>query len=209
MSRYTDANCRICRREGVKLFLKGDRCFSEKCAVDRRGFPPGQHSSVGRRKPTEYGIRLREKQKARKTYGLGERQFRSYFTKAARTKGNTGERLLQLLETRLDNVVYRLGFAPSRKAARQLVRHRHILVNNRLVNVPSYFVQSGEVIQVKENSRQLDCIHASLSAASNRSAVSWLDVDKTTLTGTLLETPVRENIPTPVQEQLIIELYSK
>jgi small subunit ribosomal protein S4 len=152
---------------------------------------------------------LREKQKARKTYGLGERQFRSYFTKAARTKGNTGERLLQLLETRLDNVVYRLGFAPSRKAARQLVRHRHILVNNRLINVPSYFVQSGEVIQVKENSRQLDCIHASLSAASNRSAVSWLDVDKTTLTGTLLETPVRENIPTPVQEQLIIELYSK
>ena len=209
MSRYTDANCRICRREGVKLFLKGDRCFSEKCAVDRRGFPPGQHSSVGRRKPTEYGIRLREKQKTRKTYGLGERQFRSYFMKAARTKGNTGERLLQLLETRLDNVVYRLGFAPSRKAARQLVRHRHILVNDHLVNVPSYIVQSGEVIQVKENSRQLDCIHTSLSAASHRPAVSWLDVDKTTLTGRLLETPVRENIPTPVQEQLIIELYSK
>lgn len=209
MSRYTDANCRICRREGVKLFLKGDRCFSEKCAVDRRGFPPGQHTSVGRRKPTEYGIRLREKQKTRKTYGLGERQFRSYFMKAARTKGNTGERLLQLLETRLDNVVYRLGFAPSRKAARQLVRHRHILVNDRLVNVPSYIVQSGEVIQVKETSRQLDCIHASLSAASHRPAVSWLDVDKTTLAGRLLETPVRENIPTPVQEQLIIELYSK
>lgn len=209
MSRYTDANCRICRREGVKLFLKGDRCFSEKCAVDRRGFPPGQHSSVGRRKPTEYGIRLREKQKTRKTYGLGERQFRSYFVKAARTKGNTGERLLQLLETRLDNVVYRLGFAPSRKAARQLVRHRHIMVNGRLVNVPSYIVRVGEVIQVKEASRQLDCIHASLSAASHRTAVSWLDVDKTTLTGRLLETPVRENIPTPVQEQLIIELYSK
>lgn len=209
MSRYTDANCRICRREGVKLFLKGDRCFSEKCAVDRRGFPPGQHTSVGRKKPTEYGIRLREKQKTRRTYGLGERQFRSYFVQAARTKGNTGERLLQLLETRLDNVVYRLGFAPSRKAARQLVRHRHILVNDHQVNIPSYIVRVGEVIQIKEGSRQLDCVHASLSAAGHRPAVSWLDVDKTTLAGRLLETPVRENIPTPVQEQLIIELYSK
>ena len=209
MSRYTDANCRICRREGVKLFLKGDRCFSEKCAVDRRAFPPGQHGSVGRRKPTEYGIRLREKQKSRKTYGLGEGQFRSYFVKAARSKGNTGERLLQLLETRLDNVVYRLGFAPSRKAARQLVRHRHIVVNERIVNIPSYIVRTGEVIQVKEKSRQLDCIHASLSAASQRPTVSWLDLDKTTLAGRMLEAPVRENIPTPVQEQLIIELYSK
>jgi len=209
MSRYTDANCRICRREGVKLFLKGDRCFSDKCGVDRRAFPPGQHTSVGRRKPTEYGLRLREKQKMRKTYGIAEGQFRSYFVKAARTKGNTGERLLQLLETRLDNIVYRLGFASSRKAARQLVRHRHILVNDRIVNIPSYIVRTSEVIQVKEKSRQLDCIHASLSAASQRTAVNWLNLDKTTLAGQLLETPIRENIPTPVQEQLIIELYSK
>ena len=148
MSRYTDANCRICRREGVKLFLKGDRCFSDKCGVDRRAFPPGQHTSVGRRKPTEYGLRLRENQKMRKTYGIAEGQFRSYFVKAARTKGNTGERLLQLLETRLDNIVYRLGFASSRKAARQLVRHRHILVNDRIVNIPSYIVRTSEVIQV-------------------------------------------------------------
>ena len=209
MSRYTDANCRICRREGVKLFLKGDRCFSDKCGVDRRAFPPGQHTSVGRRKPTEYGLRLRENQKMRKTYGIAEGQFRSYFVKAARTKGNTGERLLQLLETRLDNIVYRLGFASSRKAARQLVRHRHILVNDRIVNIPSYIVRTSEVIQVKEKSRQLDCIHASLSAASQRTAVNWLNLDKTTLAGQLLETPIRENIPTPVQEQLIIELYSK
>ena len=209
MSRYTDANCRICRREGVKLFLKGDRCFSDKCGVDRRAFPPGQHATVGRRKPTEYGLRLREKQKTRKTYSIGEGQFRSYFVKAARTKGNTGERLLQLLETRLDNIVYRLGLAPSRKAARQLVRHRHILVNDRIVNIPSYIVRTGEVIQVKEKSRQLDCIHASLSAANQRPAVNWLDLDKTTLAGRLLEAPIRENIPTPVQEQLIIELYSK
>jgi small subunit ribosomal protein S4 len=209
MSRYTDANCRICRREGVKLFLKGDRCFSEKCALDRRAFPPGQHGANSRRKPTEYGVRLREKQKTRKTYGIGEKQFRSYFERASRTKGVTGQRLLQLLETRLDNIVFRLGFAPSRKAARQLVLHRHIMVNNRLVNVPSYIIQVGDVIQIKEKSRQLDCIHASLSAASQRPAVPWLDLDKTTLKGSLMEMPVRESIPTPVQEQLIIELYSK
>ena len=138
MSRYTNANCRICRREGVKLFLKGDRCFSEKCAVDRRAFPPGQHGAVGRRKPTEYGVRLREKQKTRKTYGIGEKQFRNYFEKASRTKGVTGQRLLQLLETRLDNIVYRLGFASSRKAARLLVRHRHIMVNDRTVDIRIY-----------------------------------------------------------------------
>lgn len=209
MSRYTEANCRICRREGMKLFLKGDRCFSEKCAVDQRAFPPGQHGSVGRKKPTEYGVRLREKQKTRKTYGMAEKQFRSYFEKASRSQGVTGQRLLQLLETRLDNVVFRLGFAPSRKAARQLVRHRHIMVNNGLVNVPSYVVRVGDIVQVKERSRQLDCIHASLSAASQRPAVPWLDLDKTTLTGKLMEMPVRESIPTPVQEQLIIELYSK
>ncbi|MBT5875546.1 MAG: 30S ribosomal protein S4 [Candidatus Latescibacteria bacterium] len=209
MSRYKDANCRICRREGMKLFLKGDRCFSEKCAVDRRGVPPGQHGATGRRKPTEYGIRLREKQKTRKTYGVGEKQFRNYFEKAARTQGETGKGLLQALETRLDNIVYRLGLAPSRKAARQLVLHRHILVNNKMVNIPSYVARVGDVIQVKEGSRQLDCIHSSLSAASQRPAVPWLDLDKTTLTGNLLEMPDRENIPTPVQEQLIIELYSK
>ena len=209
MSRYTNANCRICRREGVKLFLKGDRCFSEKCAVDRRAFPPGQHGAVGRRKPTEYGVRLREKQKTRKTYGIAEKQFRSYFEKASRTKGVTGQRLLQLLETRLDNIVYRLGLASSRKAARLLIRHRHIMVNDRTVDIPSYTVRVEDVIQVRDRSRQLDCIHASLSAASQRPAVPWLDLDKTTLTGKLVEMPVRESIPTPVREQLIIELYSK
>lgn len=209
MARYTDANCRICRREGVKLFLKGDRCFSDKCAIDRRGFPPGQHGSVSRKKPTEYGIRLREKQKTRKAYGIGEKQFRSYFDKAARTKGNTGERLLQLLETRLDNIIFRLGFAASRKGARQLVLHRHITVNGHLVDVPSYILKVGEVVQVKEQSRQLDAIHTSLRGASQRPSVNWLDVDKTTLSGRLLEMPLRDHIPTPVQEQLIIELYSK
>ncbi|MBM3263886.1 MAG: 30S ribosomal protein S4 [candidate division Zixibacteria bacterium] len=209
MSRYTDANCRICRREGVKLFLKGDRCFSDKCALDRRGFPPGQHGSVGRKKPTEYGIRLREKQKTRKTYGINEKQFRLYFDRAAHTKGNTGEKLLQLLETRLDNIIFRLGFAASRKAARQLVLHRHITVNGHLVDIPSYILKVGDVVQVKEQSRQLDAIHTSLRAAGQRPSVNWLDVDKTTLSGRLLEMPVREHIPTPVQEQLIIELYSK
>lgn len=209
MGRYTDANCRICRREGIKLFLKGDRCFSEKCAVDRRAFPPGQHGQVGRKKPTEYGVRLREKQKTRKSYGVGENQFRNYFDKAAREHGVKGQRLLQLLETRLDNIVYRLGFAASRKAARQLVYHGHVLVNNRLVDVPSCTLRIGDVIQVKERSRQLDSIHASLRAATQRPSITWLDVDKTTLTGRLLEMPIRENIPTPVQEQLIIELYSK
>lgn len=209
MSRYTDASCRVCRREGVKLFLKGDRCFSEKCAVDRRAFPPGQHGQTGRKKPTEYAVRLREKQKTRKTYGLLETQFRNYFDKAAREHGVTGQRLLQLLETRLDNLVYRLGFASSRKAARQLVAHRHILVNDRLVDVPSAVLRAGDVVRVKERSRQLDTIHASLRVASQRPSVPWLDLDKTTLTGRLLEMPLRESIPTPVQEQLIIELYSK
>lgn len=209
MSRYTDASCRICRREGIKLFLKGDRCFSEKCAVDRRTFPPGQHGQVGRRKPTEYGVRLREKQKTRKAYGLSETQFRNYFDKAAQEHGITGQRLLQLLETRLDNIVYRLGFASSRKAARQLVHHRHILVNDHIVDVPSMVLRAGDAIRVKEQSRQLDSIHASLHAASQRPPMPWLELDKTTLTGKLLEMPARESIPTPVQEQLIIELYSK
>lgn len=209
MARYTDANCRICRREGMKLFLKGDRCFSEKCAVDRRATPPGQHGAVGRKKPSEYGVRLREKQKTRKTYGIGESQFRLYFDKAAREQGVTGQRLLQLLETRLDNIVYRLGFASSRKAARQLVRHRHVMVNNHIVNIPSSLVRVGDVVQVKERSRQLDCIHAALRSASQQPDVPWLEVDKTTLTGKLMEMPLREHIPTSVQEQLIIELYSK
>lgn len=209
MSRYTDANCRICRREGVKLFLKGDRCFSDKCGVDRRAFPPGQHGAAGRKKPTEYGIRLREKQKTRRTYGIGEKQFRLYFDRATRAKGNTGEGLLQLLETRLDNIIYRLGFAASRKAARQLVLHRHITINTQIVDIPSYILKLGETVQVVEKSRQLDAIHTSLRAASQRPSVSWLDVDKTTLSGRLLEMPVRENIPTPIQEQLIVELYSK
>ncbi|MFQ6003184.1 MAG: 30S ribosomal protein S4 [Candidatus Zixiibacteriota bacterium] len=208
MARYREANCKLCRREGEKLFLKGARCYSEKCAFDRRAYSPGEHGRTMRRKGSEYAVRLREKQKARRIYGILERQFRKYFQQASRKKGITGENLLRLLECRLDNLVYRLGFAPSRKAARQLVLHRHFLLNNRKVNIPSYQLKPGDVLAVREKSRNLDLIHQALR--EGRSAdLPYLRLDKARLEGELLELPKRVDIPVLVQEQLIVELYSK
>ncbi|MFQ6092563.1 MAG: 30S ribosomal protein S4 [bacterium] len=209
MARYRDAQCRLCRREGEKLFLKGNRCVTDKCAFERRGYAPGQHGHDSRRKISDYGLQLREKQKARRIYGLLERQFKSYYEKAARQKGITGEALLRLLELRLDNVVYRLGFAPSRNAARQLVRHRHFTVNGRGVDIPSYQVKAGDVIRVKEKSRKLAAIQAALRRIDRRTELPWLQVDKATWTGHVLALPNRDEIPTPVQEHLIVGLYSK
>lgn len=208
MARYLGPVCKLCRRESMKLYLKGDRCSTEKCAVTRRPYPPGQHGQ-GRIKLSEYGLRLREKQKMRRIYGLLERQFHNTYKKALRVKGVTGENLLRLLERRLDNIVYRLGFAPSRNAARQLVRHRHFMVNDRLVDVPSYLVKSGDVIKVREKSRKLEIIHASMRKMREGKALPWLDLNKANLTGTVLEIPARADIPTEVNEGLIVELYSK
>jgi small subunit ribosomal protein S4 len=208
MARYTDANCKLCRREGEKLFLKGSRCLSEKCSVERRAYAPGQHGQNVRRKVSEYGHQLREKQKVRRVYGVLERQFRNYFVKADQRKGITGENLLQLLECRLDNIVYRLGFAPSRKAARQLVRHRHFHVNGRIVDIPSFNVRVHDIIRVKDGSKSLDIFHLALKE-SRGEELSWLRLNKAALEGELLEIPKREDIPIPAQEQLIVELYSK
>jgi small subunit ribosomal protein S4 len=209
MARYIDAQCKLCRREGEKLFLKGSRCFSDKCAIEKRAYAPGQHGQSRRRKVSEYGIQLREKQKVRRLYGLLERQFRNYFRAAAQKKGITGENLLQMLECRLDNVVYRLGFAPSRKAARQLVRHRHFTVNGTIVNVPSYQLRPTDVVQVREGSRNLDVVHSALRDSGRQEPLAWLRLDKARLEGELLERPKRADIPVTAQEQLIVELYSK
>ena len=208
MARYIDANCKMCRREGEKLFLKGGRCLSEKCAFERRGYAPGQHGQNVRRKVSEFGHQLREKQKVRRVYGVLERQFRNYFEKAEQRKGITGEVLLQMLECRMDNIVYRLGFAPSRKAARQLVRHRHFTVNGRVVDIPSYNVRVHDVIRVQDKSKTLDVIHIALKE-SRGEELAWLRLNKANLEGELLEIPKREDIPIPAQEQLIVELYSK
>ena len=209
MARYRDANCKLCRREGMKLFLKGGRCLSDKCAFDRRGYAPGQHGQRGRRKGSEYGLQLREKQKVRRIYGVLENQFSNYFEKAAAKKGITGEILLQFLECRLDNMVYRLGFAPSRKSARQLVRHNHFLVDGKKVNIPSFEVKPGNLISVREKSRNLDIIHSSLKDTSKGVDLDWLKLDKVKMEGQLLEVPDRTKIPVLVQEQMIVELYSK
>lgn len=206
MSRYTDANCRLCRREGQKLFLKGDRCYSSKCAIDRRGYAPGQHGQ-GRSKISDYGLQLREKQKAKRFYGLQETQFRNLFDKAARKSGITGENLLILLETRLDNVVFRLGFASSRKEARQLVNHGHFKVNGRKVNIPSYEVKAGDVITVKEKSTNSPKFKEVKEMTIT--VPSWMTVDVEKLEGKILSVPTRAEIDTPVAEHLIVELYSK
>jgi small subunit ribosomal protein S4 len=208
MARYTGSNCKLCRREGVKLFLKGTRCHLDKCSFEKRGYIPGMHWQR-RPKLSEYGLQLREKQKAKRIYGLLETQFHTTFLKASKVKGVTGDTLMRFLETRLDNVIYRLGFAPSRKSARQLVRHRHITVNDRLVDIPSYRLSPGDRVQVREKSRQLALIHEALKRAGEGQQAPWLSVDKGNLSGVLLEHPTRENIPTPVEEQLIVELYSK
>jgi small subunit ribosomal protein S4 len=209
MARYREAVCKLCRREGTKLFLKGDRCFTEKCAVEKRAYAPGEHGQGRRGKLSEYGSQLREKQKLRRVYGVLERQFQAYFDRASRTEAITGEVLLQLLERRLDNIVYRMGFAPSRPAARQLVRHGHIRVNGRKVNIPSYRLRAGDVINVKEKSHPLPVVQEAMKGAEMRPKVSYLDVDRNKIQGTFLQIPSRADIPTPVEEQLIVELYSK
>lgn len=208
MGRYTGPSCRLCRREGTKLFLKGERCYSDKCAVERRGEPPGQHGT-SRRKQSEYGVQLREKQKARRVYGVMERQFRRYFAKAARAKGVTGTILLQHLERRLDNVVLRMGFADSRAEARQLIRHGHFEVNGRKTDIPSFQVREGDVVAVREKSRGATPIQRAAEAGNQRSIPAWLDVDFVNLRGRVLRLPTREEIDAPVQEHLIIELYSR
>jgi small subunit ribosomal protein S4 len=208
MARYTEANCKLCRREGEKLFLKGSRCTSDKCAIERRQYAPGQHGQNMRRKVSAYGLQLREKQKVRRTYGILEKQFRNYFKKADAVPGITGEALLQFLETRLDNLIYRFGFAPSRKAARQLVRHRHVSVNDRTVDIPSFQVKPGQVIRIREKSKKLDLVHGALKMGRGDD-IAWLRVNKAALEGELLEFPKRTEIPLTANEQLIVELYSK
>ena len=210
MARYTGPVCRLCRREGEKLFLKGKRCFTEKCAIERRAFPPGQHGGGRRRRrQSEYAVQLREKQKVKRIYGLVEKQFRAVFEKASRIPGITGENLLVALETRLDNIVYRLGFAPSRKAARQLIRHRHVRVEGRTVDVPSFAVRPGAEISMAPHARQLPVVREAIEDRKSREQLSWLGVDYETATGRILERPSRTDIPLAVEEQLIVELYSK
>ena len=208
MARYRDANCKLCRREGEKLFVKGARCMTDKCSLERRQYAPGQHGQSMRRKISAYGLQLREKQKVRRIYGLLENQFKNYFKKAASATGITGENLVQMLERRLDNLVFRLGFAPSRKAARQLVRHRHITINDRIVDIPSYQVRPKEIIRVKDKSKKLDTIHAALKLGRGEE-ITWLRLNKAALEGELLEIPKRSEIPLTANEQLIVELYSK
>lgn len=209
MARYRDAVCRLCRREGTKLFLKGQRCLTDKCAIEKRNFAPGQHGKSRRPKVVGYGIQLREKQKVRRLYGILEDQFRAYFEKAATMKGITGENLLHLLEQRLDNAVYRLGLATSRAAARQLVRHGHILVAGRKVNIPSYQLAPGQEIAVKEKSRNAKAIQSALDMTGGRSLPSWLEFDRAALKAKVLSIPRREDVNFPIQEQMIVELYSK
>ncbi len=208
MARYIGPVCRLCRREGTKLFLKGDRCFSEKCAIERRNYPPGQHGQT-RPRFSDYGMQLREKQKVKRIYGLLEKQFENTMSTANRMKGRTGENLLSLLERRLDNVVFRLGFATSRAEARQLVRHGHFLVNGRRATIPSMLVRAGTKITLAESSRQITRVVGALEALERRSVPSWLEIDKDNFEGTVKALPVREEITLPIQEQLIVELYSR
>lgn len=208
MARYTESVCRLCRRENLKLFLKGERCYTDKCAIERRNYPPGQHGQ-GRPKFSEYSIQLREKQKVKRIYGLLEKQFRRTFSEANRTKGITGETLLTLLERRLDNVAYRMGFASSRPEARTLVRHGHILVNGRKINIPSYSVRAGDVISVREKSRQLGRVVSAMEGAQRRGVPDWAEVDREAVSGRIKVLPSRGDITMPINEKLIVELYSK
>ena len=208
MARYTGPVCRHCRREGLKLFLKGERCYTDKCAIERRNYPPGEHGQA-RPKFSEYSIQLREKQKLRRIYGVLEGQFRRYFTMADRGRGVTGETLLQLLERRLDNIVYRLGFATSRAEARQLVRHGHFRVNDRKVDVPSYLVRRGDIVSVRERSRKVTRIQEALELAQRRGVPEWLEVSAETFTGTVKSFPSRADLTMPINEKLVVELYSK
>jgi len=209
MARYTGAVCKLCRREGEKLFLKGSRCLTVKCAFEKKSYAPGQHGVSQRTKLSEYGIQLREKQKVRRMYGSLERQFQNTFLKAERMKGITGENLLRLLESRLDNSVYRVGFAQSREQARQLVKHGHFLINNKPVNIPTYQLRPGDVISVKEKSKKLSVIHESMRKIHDEDMYPWLKLEKAKLEGTFLDWPKRSDIPSQVQENLIVEFYSK
>jgi small subunit ribosomal protein S4 len=208
LARYRGPVCKLCRRDGMKLYLKGDRCFSEKCAVERRNYPPGEHGQ-GRTKFSEYGNQLREKQKVKRMYGILENQFHLYFNKADRLKGITGENLLFLLERRLDNMVYRFGFATSRSEARQLVRHNHFLVNGKKVNIPSYLIKVGDTITLHQKSRKVERIVDALEISYRRGIPQWLEFDKNTFTGTVKAMPARKDLTMPISENLIVELYSK
>jgi len=209
MARYHEAVCRICRRESKKLFLKGDRCHGPKCSFERKAYPPGSQGRGRRVKVSEYGHQLREKQKIRGTYGLGERQFRRFFSEAQRSKGVTGDLLMQLLECRLDNVVYRMGFASSRRQARQLIRHRHFLVNERIVDIPSYCLEPNDTVRVKERSKKLGAVHGAMQKVHEGKTVPYLSLDKAKMEGVFLERPNRADIPFDVSEQLVVELYSR
>jgi len=208
LGRYIESVCKMCRREGMKLFLKGNRCYSDKCAFERRSYAPGQHGQ-GRGKATAYATQLREKQRVKRMYGIMESQFHGYFKKAERLRGITGENLLMLLERRLDNVAYRLGFASSRNDARQLILHRHVLINGKRVNIPSYIVKPGEIVEIKEKSRNKARLNESLEAVERRGVPQWLELDKANYKGTVKVMPKRDDITMPIQEQLIVELYSK
>jgi small subunit ribosomal protein S4 len=209
MARYIGPVCRLCRREGMKLFLKGERCYTEKCAIEKRNVPPGQHARARRAKLAGYGLQLREKQKVKRIYGVLENQFRRYFEVAERQRGITGETLLQLLERRLDNVVYRLGFATSRAQGRQLVRHGHFMVNGRKVDIPSYSVKANDVISVRSTSAKVPAIAHAMDEVKGRGIPEWLNLDPEKMAGRIVSLPTREQINLPVQEQLIVELYSK
>jgi small subunit ribosomal protein S4 len=209
MARYTGAVCRLCRREDMKLFLKGERCYTDKCGYERRSYPPGQHGQNRRRKRSDYGEQLREKQKVKRLYGIAERQFRGYYHRAVRTKGKSGDVLVQLLERRLDNVVYRMGFASDHAEGRQLVRHGHFTVNGKRVNIPSYLVRPNDVVQVRESSKTIARINEALAAVDRRGVPQWIALDKDNFKGQVTQLPAREDVTLPIREQLIIELYSK
>lgn len=208
MAKYTGPKCRLCRREGAKLFLKGDKCFSAKCAMENRAFPPGQHGQK-RSRLSDYALQLREKQKLRRIYGVLEKQFRNYYKEAARIKGSTGENLLQLLESRLDNVVFRMGFASSRAEARQIVRHKSIAVNGRRVNIPAYMVKASDVVSVLEKSRNQQRLSMALESSSTRGIADWVDVDAKKMEGVFKSVPDRKQLPPDINENLVVELYSK
>lgn len=209
MARYTGSVCRLCRRENMKLFLKGDRCYSDKCAFDRRSYPPGQHGERRGRKVSDYGIQLREKQKVKRMYGLTEKQFRNFFQRANRQRGITGTNLLVMLERRLDNVVYRMGFVNSRTQGRHFVRHNHFSVNGRKVNIPSYLIRPGDTVEVREKSRAILSIGDALEAVVRRGVPQWIELEKDNFKGVVQSLPVREDLTMPIQEQLIVELYTK
>jgi len=209
LARYTDSSCRLCRREGLKLFLKGDRCYSEKCSFERRGYAPGDHGQMHKKQRSDYGVQLREKQKLKRLYGLLEKQFRGYFEKADQQKGITGTNLLIFLERRLDNMIFRMGLSNSRVEARQLISHGHFLINGKPVNIPSYLLKAGDEVSVKEGSRKITRVLEAMETVARRGVPHWLELDKENFKASIKMLPVREDLTMPVQEQLVVELYSK